>query len=64
MRVWMVSGLRLAHCRDIVSCTPKKMHSTATAKPLNTSEEYLKANDKNTPGMESMSHAKQDRFGN
>jgi hypothetical protein len=60
----MVSGLRLARHRDIVSRAPEKMRSTATAEPLDTSEEYLRANNKNTAGMESMSRAKRDKFGN
>ena len=47
----MVSGLRLARRRDIVSRAPKKMGSTATAEPLDTSEEYLTANNKNTLGL-------------
>jgi hypothetical protein len=35
----MVSGLRLAHHKDIVSHAPEKMHSTAIAEPWDTSEE-------------------------
>ena len=34
MRMQMVSGLRLAHHNEIVSQAPEKIHSAATAKPL------------------------------
>ena len=33
MSVWIVSGLRLVQQRDIVSCPPEKIRSTATADP-------------------------------
>jgi len=34
----MVSGMRLAHHREIVSCPPENIHSTATTEPVVHSE--------------------------
>jgi hypothetical protein len=40
------------------------MRSTATAEPLDMLEQHLEAGNENSPGMESMSRGKRDKFGN
>src|ERR1700678_3117126 len=65
MSFLIVSGLRLARRREIVSLPPEKMCSTATADPIKKKIDInIKHGQEKKPGMERMSRARRERFGN